>query len=165
LDVIAVEAQRRERMHAQAGNYCGAIDPKRDGLAVNLMGLKAEKCFADEFGLLLDLSPRPDGDHGRDFSISLRCRDGAVREFAVDVKASATPGNLICKASLARPDTIYVLARYRAADDQCELLGWDWGVVLMQSEPKRFTHNGPMNYFIPRANLRPIAELRERLVP
>ena len=57
-----------------------------------------------------------------------------------------------------QPDTIYVLCRYIEAEDRAELVGWQWGRVLMRSTPKDYGY-GVMNYWQPRGEIRPIAEL------
>jgi hypothetical protein len=112
LDVIADEALRRERMHAQAGNYCGTIGPKRTGYDVNVVGLRAEQCFADEFGLSLGRMPRAAGDGGRDFTLSPLSRQRRI-------SPSRTPwikrrGSRVGGHGPREPRCGYIIARLRS---------------------------------------------------
>ncbi len=92
MDTIAAEARRREELHSRAGNYRDAIDPRRSGDGVNLIGLRAEQCFADGFGLALDLTARPAGD----FGISARMKVGfALVQRLPLAKPSATARSVV----------------------------------------------------------------------
>jgi hypothetical protein len=156
-DPIADEAWRREASHHEGHrNFRPHLRPK----GANLMGLRGEKAFADRLGLQVDLSPRLGGDGNVDLRLKLRVERKI--EFVVDCKAALVPKDLIVEADVCKPETIYVLCRYWEDTDSCTLIGWQWGSVLMKSEPKDYGY-GIINYWCPAGLLRDISELEARV--
>jgi hypothetical protein len=121
------------------------------------MGLRGEDAFAERYGQSVDLTSRPGGDGGRDLTITV-----AGQTYPVDCKAAVIPKDLIVEAARCKPGTIYVLCRYLMLEDRCELLGWQWGRILMRSTPKDYGY-GVINYWQPRADIRPMADLDSRI--
>lgn len=153
-DPIALEAWRREASHVEGHrNYRHHLRP----VGANLMGLRGEQKFGERYGLAVNLTPKLDGDGGIDFTVATRC------DFPVDCKAAIFPKDLIVEAARIRPGTIYVLCRYLPAEDRCELLGWQWGRVLMRSEPKDYGY-GVLNHWQPGKLIRDMSELDERVL-
>lgn len=159
-DDIAREAWRREASHhAGHRNFRPHVRPR----GANLMGLRGEQAFAERFGLQVDLTPRLNGDGGRDLEIKLRTDTEGVDTYKVDCKAAIIPKDLIVEVSRCLPKTIYVLCRYIEADDRCDLLGWQWGLVLLCSPPKDYGY-GIINFWCPRNELRDLRELEQRQI-
>jgi hypothetical protein len=161
VDLVAREAWRREASHHEGHrNFRPHLRPR----GANLMGLRGEEAFALAFDRPLDLSARPGGDGGRDLSIAITA--GATnrldgRLYAVDCKTALHPKDLIVEASRCQPETLYVLCRYLEESDRAELLGWQWGGVLLRSEPKDYGY-GVLNHWCPAGELRSIAELHRQ---
>lgn len=157
-DEIAREARRRQASHDQhASNRTLRRD--QDGVYANKIGLRGEAAFAEAFGMVVDLTPRPGGDGGQDFVITL----GIDRRHPVDCKTANTPKELIVEVErrgkpVCKPDTIYVLCGYNPEQDRARLLGWQWGHVLLTSWPKSHGY-GVLNYWCSRRELRSIDEL------
>jgi hypothetical protein len=124
------------------------------------MGLRGEQAFAERYGLNVDLTARLGGDGGED--LRLTTTSGT---FPVDCKAALLPKDLIVDKDYCKPDVIYVLCRYIEAEDRCELVGWQWGRVLMKSEPKDYGY-GVINYWQPSGQIRKMEELdAQRRIP
>jgi len=148
-DPIATEAWRREASHHEGHrNFRPHLRP----IGANLMGLRGEQAFGERYGIPVNLEPKLGGDGGRDLRVPVR----AV--LPVDCKAAVFPKDLIVEAERTKPWTIYVLCRYLEGEDRCELLGWQWGRILMRSEPKDYGY-GVLNHWQPRALIRPMTDL------
>jgi hypothetical protein len=66
----------------------------------------------------------------------------------IDVKAARKPTFLIVEVAKIDREKLYVLARFDPETYLSTLLGWEWGRVLVRSEPRRFFFpSGPMNYW------------------
>ena len=78
------------------------------------IGLKAESCFADKYGLAMDKELKPSGDNGKDFIINNK---------TIDIKAARKAYNLIVEKGKVKSD-IYVLAQYCDVTDNIDFLGW-----------------------------------------
>jgi hypothetical protein len=152
-DPIRLEAEARHQLHILHPTH----RPLSDGY--ELVGLRGEEALAREFGLSVDLVARPEGDGGLDNSLRL----WVLRRFPVDVKCARKPGHLIVEEGKAKPNTIYVLARYSDETDSAELIGWEWGQTLMGAPIRDFGY-GVRNHSIRAADLRPISELHDRMV-
>lgn len=155
-DLIAEEARRRESSHHAVGHW--KKYPKMTPIPSwegggNRIGLRGEQAFAERYGLTVDFERRLAGDEGVDFKLTI---DGVP--YTVDCKGAHKPKELICEVRLCKPLTIYVLCRYWPSDDCCSLLGWQWGTVLMRSEPKAHGH-GVLNYWQPASMIRKMREL------
>ena len=105
-------------------------------------------------GLAPDLAIRPGGDGGIDGKIFLR--------YTVNVHAARKPYNLIHEQGQEMAD-IMVLASYNDETQASELLGWEWGKVLVEAPVKDFGH-GVMNHYIPKDSLRQMWELESRVI-
>jgi hypothetical protein len=119
-----------------------------------MVGVAGELALSQLTGMAPDLSLRPAGDDGVDSLIFLR--------YTVNVHAARKPFNLIHEEGQKMAD-IMILASYDDETQQSELLGWEWGKTLLQAPVKDFGH-GVMNHHIPRANLRPLSELSDRVI-
>jgi hypothetical protein len=157
-DPIAAEAWRREASHQGHPKNRPHLRP----IGANLMGLRGEEAFAERYGLAVDLTPRLGGDGGHDLKVTV-WQSYSIGVYPVDCKAALIPKDLIVEAARIQPDTIYVLCKYSEADDRCELLGWQWGRVLMRSPPKDYGY-GVMNHWQPRSAIRTMGELDERVL-
>lgn len=130
---------------------------RQDGSSLNpqshIIGLAGEAEFARVFGLNLDLTPRRQGDGGRDFSLTTTLGD-----FHVDVKtATHLPPWLLVPYDLLHIDSIYVLASFRPSG--AKLHGWQWGKRVRQGERGDFAHTGVDNYRLLEKDLRPMIDL------
>jgi hypothetical protein len=149
-DEIATEAWRREASHGPGHrNHRPHLRP----VGAHLMGLRGEQAFAERYGLKVDLTPRLNGDGGEDLKLTT-----TAGTFPVDCKAALIPKDLIVDKHYCKPNVIYVLCRYVEAEDRCELIGWQWGKVLMKSEPKDYGY-GVINYWQPSGQIRKMEEL------
>lgn len=150
-DQISAEAWRREASHRP--NHRQHLLP----VGAHLRGLRGEEAFAQRYGLAVDLTPRPGGDGGVDVFITVK-----GQRYPVDCKSARIPKELIVRVEACEPGTIYVLCRYFVREDRCECLGWQWGRILMRSKPKPHGY-GVINYWQPRAEIRPMSDLDERV--
>jgi hypothetical protein len=145
--LLQAEAGAREALHAQHTT-------PRLGPAPNFVGLVGEAEFSRQFGVAVDLSRQIGGDRGVDFTVPLR--------FTVDVKTARNPVFLICEEGKVVAN-VYVLAAYNEADHSAELLGWEWGPVLARAPVRDFGY-GIRNHYIERAALKPISDLKSRVM-
>jgi len=118
------------------------------------MALLGEYEFCQRYGLALDLSPRINGDGGKDGTIA------TLRgEFCWDVKTYENPRNLLVTSYRCKPRVIYVLAQYFPALDSVSLLGWQWGKILLRGEAKDWGGKGIISYACLAKDLRPMKDL------
>lgn len=117
------------------------------------VGLAGEFAFGTFCGLMPDLAERPDGDGGVDFRVPLM--------FSVDVKTARKAGNLIHEQGKPFAD-VFVLAEYFDATGTASLVGWEFGTKLAAAPVRDFGY-GILNHWIPRDELRPMADLASRL--
>src|SRR5437867_3288918 len=148
-DPIKVEAQLRHQAHENHPTH----RPLSTGY--ELVGLRGEERLADVFGGSVDMTRRPGGDNGFDQVVWL------VAPYKVDVKTARNAFNLIVEVGKVDPRTIYVLAEYDDEFDTAQLVGWEWGSVLLRAPTKDFGC-GVLDHYIPRARLREIGELLDR---
>jgi hypothetical protein len=153
MDRLRREAQARHELHVDHPTH----RPLSEGY--ELVGLRGEEALANYFGLEIDLVRRPGGDGGVDNKL---CLSGF--EYKVDVKCARKALNLIVEVGKVEPKTIYILASYSDEDDAAVLLGWQWGVVLMNAPKKDFGY-GVINHYVPRSKLRGLDDLAERHTP
>jgi len=104
-----------------------------------LVGLSGEFAFAEVCGLLPDLTVRPGGDKGVDFTVPLR--------FTVDVKTARKAGNLIHEQGKPMVD-IYVLAEFDDEKKKATLVGWEYGRNLAKAPAKDFGYGVSITTFI-----------------
>ena len=131
--------------------------PLSDGY--ELVGLFGEYAWEVRFGDKVDMTPRPGGDGGKDYTIEL-WTGTEFRVFPVDIKTAQKPYNLLVEQGKCLLDTIYVLA---GSDKKSGwLVGWEWGQSLIQVEPRTFGNHKVRNHYIHSTRLRKIEELEER---
>ena len=118
------------------------------------VGMFGEFAFGEMCGMMPDISDKPKGDGGVDFEVPLR--------FTVDVKTARKAYNLIHEKGKPFAD-IYVLAKFDDETQRATLLGWEWGSKLKKAPTKDFGH-GIVNHYIPKDDLRPMADLAERIM-
>jgi hypothetical protein len=152
-DPIIEEARARHELHKDHPTH----RPLSEGY--ELVGLRGEEELARALGLEVDMVRRPRGDGGID---NVLCLSG--NDFVVDVKCARKPRNLIVEVGCVVAKTIYVLASYSDEADAAELLGWQWGKVLLDAPTKDFGY-GVINHYIPRGQLRDLEELKNRHTP
>lgn len=128
-----------------------------DPTAENTTGAGGELQFQAEFGLRADLEPRPYGDGGHDFLVTLR-----GKRLRIDVKTARVPAFLLVKErDMARCADILVL--YQEIErGRYAFIGWDTRDV-MELMPKRDFGYGIVSHYRPRAELRPRYQLRALL--
>lgn len=148
-DIMATEAAARERVHIEAGNHRDAFSNDYE-----LVGLMGELQFAREFQQPLDLSRQAGGDPGHDFALPVR--------FTVNVKTARRPVYLIHEQGKVVAD-IYVLAGFDDEPARAYLLGWQLGQVLAQAPVRDFGY-GKLSHYIPAEQLRPMQQLRARMM-
>ena len=119
----------------------------------NEIGLAGEFEFGIFCNQMPDLSKKPGGDNGVDFTVRLK--------FTVDVKTAQKPYNLIHEKGKPFAD-IYVLADYDEDTKQSKLIGWEWGHVLKNAPTRDFNH-GVINHYIPAERLKPMQKLKDRM--
>lgn len=148
-DLLKAEADARHALHL------GHTTSRPLSKDYELVGLAGEKEFAIQFNQPMDWGRKPKGDGGVDFVIPIR--------FTVDVKTARAAYNLIVERGKVAAD-IYVLAEYTdGPPTNAHLWGWAFkGEVL--SAPVRDFGYGITNHYIPRDSLRPMGELRERVM-
>lgn len=132
----------REQLHAQHKSS----RPLSEGY--EYIGLAGEAAFAELFGLPVDLTARPSGDNGVDFSTSAG---------TVDVKTYRKPYNLLLEVGKRHAD-ILVLAGYDG--EKARLIGWEYSRVLLACPVRDFGY-GIRNHYKAAHSLRKLAELRE----
>lgn len=151
-DKLVEEAKARHEMHKDHLSH--------RPLSVNyeLKGLRGEQALAEFLGNDIDWERRPNGDGGKDNTIT--AKDGL--RYPIDVKCASKPNNLIVEVGKVGGLTIYVLAGYNSETDQATLLGWQWGSIVEAAPVKDFGY-GVYNHYIPVGNLRSMEELRDAI--
>ncbi len=108
------------------------------------------------------MSARPAGDRGVDFRVFFQF-DGKIAAYPVDIKTARKAFNLIVESGKVDDRTIYVLAQYENAADNASLIGWEWGAAIKKAPVRDFGY-GILSHYIHRNSLRPMEELKQRLV-
>lgn len=118
----------------------------------DVVGVAGELAFAQFSGLAPDLSTRPAGDSGVDFSFTVN-----GRLLTVDVKTARKPTFLFVKeADIERAAAVLVLARLEG--DTVEFFGWEQRSTMAQAPVKDFGY-GIRNHHLHHSKLRPMATL------
>ena len=144
IDDMAAQRKRLHKNHAS----CRPLSPDYDRV-----GAAGECAFGDWCGQSPDMTPKPRGDGGVDFHVSLR--------YGVDVKTARKAKFLLLEEGKPVTD-IYVLAEYDDATGTARLLGWAWGSVLVMA-PLRDFGCGIQSHHLPRQDLRPMDSLKARM--
>lgn len=118
------------------------------------IGMAGELAFGKMFGLMPDLELRPEGDKGVDFRVILG--------LSVDVKTAQKPYNLIHEVGKPFAD-LYVLCQYHDDTGRATIIGWETGSILRAAPTRDFGY-GVVNHYIPADRLRPISELRKKVL-
>jgi hypothetical protein len=145
--ILKEEADARHNAHK---NHASSRPLSED---YELIGLLGESKFGEICGQMPDLQRRLGGDNGVDFIVPLK--------FSVDVKTARKAYHLIHEQGKKFAD-IYILAQYDDAGGCANLIGWEWGMILMRAPVKDFGH-GILNHYIPAKDLRPMSELEKRM--
>lgn len=146
-EYVKVEADDRHQLHQGHASSRPLSDD------YEYVGLAGEFEFGRLIGLMPDLERKPGGDKGIDFVVRM--------PFSVDVKTARKAGNLIHEQGKPFVD-VYVLAEYDETTKRARLVGWEWGAKLRAAPVKDFGH-GVVSHYIPRAQLKPMAELVRRI--
>lgn len=126
-----------------------------------LIGLAGEAAWSDRFGGQVDLTARPGGDKGKDFTISLWT--GASWEaFTVDLKTACKPNYLAVEKGKCKRLTIYVLAKFHEETKVATLIGWEWGETLLKAEPRTLPGHKVLNHLVHNTRLRNLDEIEAR---
>lgn len=121
----------------------------------DLIGMLGEEAFAWAFGLgARHLELLPGGDGRVDFTLPLYT--------TVDVKTYEKPYNLLREAGKPHAE-ILVLAGFDRERKSVRLIGWEYDRV-MQACPTRDFGYGVTNHYKAASELRPMRELKGRLV-
>jgi hypothetical protein len=118
--------------------------------------MHGEFSFGMLCGLMPDVSDKPAGDGGIDFTVPLL--------FTVDVKTARKAFNLIHEQGKPFAD-IFVLAEFDDSNQtfcKASAVGWEWGAVLAKAPVKDFGY-GVENHYIPRERLRSMDTLVRRV--
>jgi len=156
-DDIRREADARHLRHVEHPTHRPLSDD------YEFVGLCGEDALAAFVGGVVDLTPRSNGDDGKDVTGYFRDGAGATIAVPIDVKTFRKPFNLIVEQGKVRRAAIYVLASFDDQSQIAKLLGWEWGSVLA-AQPMKDFGKGVVNHFIPKERLRPMSDLAERLV-
>lgn len=117
--ILRKVASERERIHK---NHPSNRPLSRDYEFISLVG---EDVLADEFsefGFTIDLTLRPSGDGGTDFSSSLGKIDAKTYRNAIHVLVEQNKVN----------SDVYVLAQYHEDTETATLLGWEYKNAVLQ---------------------------------
>ena len=117
-----------------------------------MVGAAGEAEFSVRYGFPWDRRHKPEGDDGIDFMVPILT--------SLDVKTARIPKELWVNVKTAYRSGIYVLAGYSDETETAELLGWAWREEVLVA-PSQTTSGGPVVHYIPRAELRKMAELEE----
>lgn len=159
---LAAEIATRRRAHKQASFR----DSKRlygNAKKEDLTGAMCEIAFAKWSGLAIDAESYVGGDCGWDFESA-----GPEGALKIDVKGFDKPKNLFLRVDtpLAKCADVYVLAAPHKDNTSVALLGHEDRDILRDAPTRVFNralnHN---NYFIAQEKLRPMEDLKQRLVP
>jgi len=163
---FAIEhAAARDGFHVKRNDSSHLISTRISTVESHRRGILGECAFVNRFGGAVDVELRPSGDE-RDFSIVVFVKGVATR-FDVDVKANSYTGPtryLLVPVDYIKPQTIYVDAQYLEARDDIELMGWAFGKALIKRDQRKALNSRQvLNFVMPIAELRPIAELLARV--
>ena len=147
MSIIDQHAEARAQLHASHSSS----RPLSEGY--ENVGLAGEHAFSQATGIAMDLEMRPGGDGGKDFEVFLG--------FTVNVHTARKAYNLIHEVGSKTADII-VLAAYSDETKEAELIGWEWGTVVLAAPSREFGH-GILNHYIAAERLRPMKTLFDRL--
>ena len=142
---IRAIAKRRHDIHK---NHASSRPLSKD---YELVGLSGEIAFGEFADLKADLSERPEGDHGVDFT--------TPNGMTIDVKTARRAYNLIHETGKQFVD-IYVLAQYDDSTERATLIGWEYGNTLAKAPSKNFGY-GIINHYISKDKLRPMLDIKK----
>lgn len=136
MDEIEREARRRTESHR------GHKSQRILGKNHDLVGLRGEQEFGRLFRMQPDLTAKPRGDGHIDFWLG---------PYEVDTKCARRGDEyMLVEARYCFPLTIYVGLQYFDATDSAEVIGWQWGKVIMKKYgPPYDTGCGIINYKVP----------------
>jgi hypothetical protein len=135
-------AAQRARIHA-SHTSSRPLSPDYE-----LVGVAGEAAFAQEFGLKVDATARPEGDGGVDFTLPIG---------TVDVKTYRLPYHLLRETDKPHAD-ILVLAAFDDTTGEAHLIGWEWDSVMRQCPTRDFGY-GIVSHYKAAEELKPISEL------
>jgi len=101
------------------------------------VGVAGEIAFANEFGLEVDTTARPEGDGGVDFTLS--------NGLTVDVKTYRKPYHLLREVNKPHAD-ILVLARFDDSSGEARLIGWEWDSEMVKCPTRDFGYGIVSHY-------------------
>ena len=150
-------AERRDLKHSKTGRFQRFL-----GDNTTEIGILGEQYFAEQFNVCADLSFKPRGDGGKDFSLPLLVK-GEIEDIAIDVKTSTIGSSLLVEQGLVKKKCIYVLVHCNKDTKKCGIVGWTWGAVLLAKEPRKWPRH-IVNHVLSRKELRDITEIKTRLI-
>lgn len=150
-------AERRDSRHSKTGRFQRFL-----GDNTTEIGILGEQYFAEQFNVCADLSFKPRGDGGKDFSLPLLVK-GEIENIAIDVKTSTIGSSLLVEQGLVKKKCIYVLVHCNKDTKKCGIVGWTWGAVLLTKEPRKWPRH-IVNHVLSRKELRDITEIKTRLI-
>tara|TARA_R110002167_G_scaffold88428_1_gene238518 strand:- start:523 stop:1008 length:486 start_codon:yes stop_codon:yes gene_type:complete len=150
-------AERRDSRHSKTGRFQRFL-----GDNTTEIGILGEQYFAEQFNVCADLSFKPRGDGGKDFSLPLLVK-GEIENIAIDVKTSTIGSSLLVEQGLVKKKCIYVLVHCNKDTKKCGIVGWTWGAVLLAKEPRKWPRH-IVNHVLSRKELRDITEIKTRLI-
>jgi hypothetical protein len=120
------------------------------------MGIMGEIAFGQWSGLTANLVPRPSGDGGFDFSITV-----AKRTLTIDVKTSRKPLNLLLKCnSVSKCADILVFSH--VLEMEVRFLGWEHKSMMLISPVDDFGYGFAMRcHYRHNTELRPMWQLKK----
>ena len=150
-------AERKDSRHSKTGRFQRFL-----GDNTTEIGILGEQYFAEQFNMCADLSFKPRGDGGKDFSLPLLVK-GEIEDIAIDVKTSTIGSSLLVEQGLVKKKCIYVLVHCNKDTKKCGIVGWTWGAVLLTKEPRKWPRH-IVNHVLSRKELRDITEIKTRLI-
>mgnify|MGYP003626887107 FL=1 len=150
-------AERRDSRHSKTGRFQRFL-----GDNTTEIGILGEQYFAEQFNVCADLSFKPRGDGGKDFSLPLLVK-GEIENIAIDVKTSTIGSSLLVEQGLVKKKCIYVLVHCNKDTKKCGIVGWTWGAVLLAKEPRKWPRH-IVNHVLSKKELRDITEIKTRLI-
>jgi hypothetical protein len=128
------------------------------------VGLLGERAFARMVGVRHDLRSKPLGDGGSDQTLFFWGIDGTIEKVACDVKSARKATWLLVNRLKVKPRTIYVLSQVNASLTDAEIIGWEWGSVVMKAPTKFWSGNDAEVHYILASELRKPNELTARCI-
>jgi|SRR5262252_2495221 len=135
-------------------------DGKRWSEDFERVGMIGEQELADFFGMKPDLRKLPRGDGGIDLLPTLQMT--FTIEAAMDVKSAQRAPFLLVNVDRIKPWTIYVLCEVDLEHNKGDLLGWQWGHIVMKAPTKNWCKKGVIVHYVEAGTLRKMEELAHR---